>query len=68
MPTVRATLVLAISVDHLPPEIPGYKSPHEGDETPISGGEQVVYDVMKTLQEVLPDNCYMFVRATTVDN
>ena len=67
MPTVRATLVLAVTVDHLPPDIPGYKSP-EGDEPPIDGGEQVVYDVMKTLQEVLPDNAYMFVLATTVDN
>jgi hypothetical protein len=67
MPTVRATLVLTINVDHLPPEIPGYKSP-DGDETPISGAEQVVYDVMKTLQEVVPDSAYLFVRATTVDN
>ena len=67
MPYVRATIVLSIAVDHLPPDIPGRMSP-DGDEAPISGAEQVIYDVMKKMQEVIPDNAYLFVHASSVDN
>lgn len=66
MPTVRATLVLSIDVPHLPPDIPGYTSP-DGDEVPVTGAEQVIYDVMKTIQQVIPDNAFMFVHASSVD-
>lgn len=59
MPHVLATVQLHIKVDALPPDIPGTLGGHDEDcVTPISGTEQVAYDVFKRIQEILPENVY----------
>lgn len=59
MPHILATVQLHIKVDALPPDIPGtLGGPDEDYATPISGTEQVAYDVFKRIQEILPENVY----------
>lgn len=66
MATVEAKIIFVIKVDRIPDEIDGTMGP-EGDYTePISGGEQVVYEVFKRVQEVLPENVYAYVQAVSV--
>lgn len=65
MSNVHTTLSLVIKVDSLPPEIPGTISP-DGDTEPISGAEQVAYDIFKRIQEILPDNVYGFIENVSV--
>lgn len=59
MPHVLATIQLHIKVDVLPPDIPGeLGGPDDEPVTPISGTEQIAYDVFKRIQEILPGNVY----------
>ena len=59
MPHVLATVQLHIKVDALPPDIPGTPGGPDGDSvTPVSGTEQIAYDVFKRIQEILPENVY----------
>lgn len=40
---------------------------HDGDVVPpISGAEQVVYEVFKKIQEVLPEKVHAFIHASTL--
>lgn len=67
MAHVLATLQLHIKVDVLPPDIPGESGGHEDDYvTPISGTEQVAYDVFKRIQEILPENVFAVVENSTL--
>ena len=67
MPHVLATVQLHIKVDALPPDIPGTLGGHDEDfAEPISGTEQVAYDVFKRIQEILPENVYGIVENSTL--
>ncbi len=67
MPHVLATVQLHIKVDALPPEIPGELGGHPDDSvSPISGTEQVAYEMMKRIVEVLPENVYAIVENSTL--
>jgi len=67
MPHVLATVQLHIKVDALPPDIPGELGGHPDDcATPISGTEQVAYDMLKRIVEVLPENVYAIVENSTL--
>ena len=57
MPLIEATIKFYIETDFIPPEIPGEDM--NGDVTPpISGAEQVTYEMFKKIQEVIPDKVY----------
>ena len=58
MPNIHATINLVIRCDVLPPEIPGTIASPDDISEPISGSEQVTYDVFKRIQEILPENVY----------
>lgn len=63
MPNILATVQLHIKVDALPPDIPGVNGGHDDEfEPPISGTEQITYEVFKRIQEILPENVYGFVK------
>jgi hypothetical protein len=67
MPHVLATVQLHIKVDALPPDIPGELGGHPDDSvSPISGTEQVAYEMMKRIVEVLPENVYAIVENSTL--
>lgn len=66
MPNVQATISLNIKVDTLPPEIPGTIGPEGDAMEPISGAEQVAYDIFKRVQEILPEHVYGFIESVTV--
>ena len=66
MPLVQANIVFIIDTDYIPPEIPGMDT-HDGDVVPpISGAEQVVYEVFKKIQEVLPEKVHAFIHTSTL--
>lgn len=66
MPLIQANIIFVIDTDFVPPEIPCTDG-HDGDVTPpISGAEQVVYEVFKKVQEVLPDKVYAHIYASTL--
>jgi hypothetical protein len=50
----------------LPPEIPGTVASPDDISEPISGSEQVTYDVFKRIQEILPDNVYGYIDGIAV--
>lgn len=66
MPNVHATISLIIKTDVLPPDIPGEQGPDGEWEIPISGAEQVSYDVFKRVQEILPEHVYGFIESVAV--
>jgi hypothetical protein len=67
MPHVLATVQLHIKVDALPPDIPGELGGHPDDSvSPISGTEQIAYEMMKRIVEVLPENVYAIVENSTL--
>lgn len=65
MPLIEAQINFYIETDFIPPEIPGLVI--YGDVIPpISGAEQVTYEVFKKIQEVLPNKVYAVIAATTI--
>lgn len=67
MPHVLVTVQLHIKVDALPPDIPGTLGGRADEYAePISGTEQVAYDVFKRIQEILPENVYGVVENSTL--
>jgi hypothetical protein len=66
MPNIHATISLVIRCDALPPEIPGTVASPDDISEPISGSEQVTYDVFKRIQEILPDNVYGYIDGIAV--
>jgi hypothetical protein len=67
MPHVLATVQLHIKVDVLPPDIPGELGGHPDEYvTPISGTDQIAYEVFKRIQEILPENAYGIVENSTL--
>ena len=65
MPLIEATIMFYIETDFIPPEIPGEDM--NGDVTPpISGAEQVTYEMFKKIQEVIPDKIYAVIAGSTV--
>lgn len=61
MANIHATITLHIKTDVIPPEIPGTIGPDGEQMEPISGAEQVAYNIFTRIQEVLPENVYGFV-------
>ena len=56
---VQANIIFSIPVDHLPPDIAGENATPESDAVlPVSGAEQIAYDLMAKLQPILPDGVY----------
>lgn len=67
MPNIVATVQLHIKVEALPPEIPGVNGGHQDSfNPPVSGTEQVTYEVFKRIQEILPENVYALVESATL--
>ena len=65
MPLIEATIKFYIETDFIPPEIAGEDM--NGDVTPpISGAEQITYEVFKKIQEVIPDKVYAVIVSSNV--
>jgi len=56
---VHATIQFHIPVEVLPPDLPGTPATPASDaETPISGAEQIAYDFLAKIQQLLPEGVY----------
>ena len=57
--TVHATITFHIPVETLPPDIPGTAATPASDAVvPITGAEQVAYDFLSKIQQLLPEGVY----------
>lgn len=66
MAQISTNINVVIKVDRIPDEIPGTVGPDGDFDEPISGAEQVAYDVFKRIQEILPEHVYAYIEAITV--
>ena len=56
---VHATIQFHIPVEQLPPDIPGTNATPDADaELPVDGAEQVSYEFLAKIQQVLPEGVY----------
>lgn len=65
MHLIEATIKFYIETEFLPPEIPG-EGTDDDCVPPVSGAEQVAYEVFKRIQDVLPEKVYAVIAASTI--
>lgn len=57
--TVHATITFHIPADTLPPDIPGSPATPAADaELPVTGDEQIAYEFLAKIQQLLPEGVY----------
>lgn len=66
MPIVEVTIKFAVPVDYIPPDIYPGTDENGVHEPPVSGAEQIAYNLLEKLHQYLPDKAYGFVQAFTV--
>ena len=66
MAQISTDIRLVIKIDRIPDEIPGTIGPEGDFDEPISGAEQVSYEVFKKIQEVLPEHVYAYIQGISV--
>jgi hypothetical protein len=64
--TVHATITFHIPVETLPPDIPGSPATGTSDaELPVDGAEQICYEFLAKIQQLLPEGVYPMLQATS---
>lgn len=64
--TVHATITFHIPVEAIPADIPGSPGTDTADpELPVTGDEQIAYEFLAKIQQVLPEGVYPMLMGTS---
>lgn len=66
MPIVEVTMKFSVAADYIPPDITFGRTETDEAEAPISGAEQIAWDLLERLHQYLPDKSYAVIEAATV--